>query len=153
MINLLSLDQLAHKARYEDNALALAILDKLDDEIGQAVERATERNDADYSYKVRDAINAVQFLLAAEWHKVETRQTDRIIYQIKHLHKDTSPYNNHIELFKYRGSDCWRLKVCGGEHGEQIKEIKFSAAGFKAAQNQAVQDIISLIGNGLELHV
>ncbi len=47
MINLLSLDQLAHKAHCEDNALALVILDKLDNEIAEAVERATERNDAD----------------------------------------------------------------------------------------------------------
>lgn len=153
MINLLSLNQLAHKAACDDNVLALAILDKLDEEVEEAVERATSTNDADYSYKIYDAVNAIQFLLAAEWYKVETRQTDRIIYQIKHLHEDTSPFNNHIELFKYKGGDCWRLKVCGGEHGEQIEEIKFSAAGFKAAQTQAVQDIISLIGNGLELNV
>lgn len=153
MLNLLSLSQLEHKASCDDNALALAILAQLDEAVETAVEKATSTDDADYSYKVWDAINAVQFLLAAEWHKVETSQTDRIIYQIKHLHEDTSPFNNHIELFKYKGGDCWRLKVCGGEHGEQIEEVKFSAAGFKAAQTQAVQDIISLIGKGLELNV
>lgn len=152
MIKLLSLDQLAHKASCDDNALALAILAQLDEAVETAVEKATSTNDADYSYKVWDAINAVQFLLAAEWYKVETRQTDRITYQIKHLQEDTNPFNNHIGLFKYKGGDCWRLKVCGGEHGEQIEEVKFSAAGFKAAQTQAVQDIISLIGNGLELN-
>lgn len=81
---------------------------------------------------------------------LELRKTDE---GWQYLSEGTSPYNNHIELFKYKGSDCWRLNVCGGEHGEQIEEVKFSAAGFKAAQTQAVQDIVSLIGNGLELNV
>lgn len=155
MLNILSLDQLAHKADCEDNLLALAILDKLEDEIQEAVEEATTENDADYSYKVYDAIDAVQFLLAAEWHKVEeTKQTkDVIIYRPQGLHEDTNPYNNHIELSKYKGSDVWRLKVCAGQYGEDVASLKFNAVGFKDAQKQAVQDIISLIGKGAELNV
>lgn len=74
MLNLLSLSQLEHKASCDDNALALAILAQLDEAVETAVEKATSTDDADYSYRVWDAINAVQFLLDAEWHKVETRQ-------------------------------------------------------------------------------
>ena len=59
MINLLSLSQLEHKARIEDNELALIILSKLEEEIKEAVEHATEKNDADYHYEIWDAVNAV----------------------------------------------------------------------------------------------
>ena len=156
MLPLLSLSQLEHKARTEDNTLALTIIEKIEQEVQEAVETALDGgNDADYSYKVYDAINAVQFLLAAEWSKVEeTKQTrDVIIYRPQGLHEDTSPYNNHIELSKYKGSDVWRLKVCAGQYGEDVASLKFNAAGFKDAQKQAVQDTISLIGKGTELNV
>ena len=155
MNNLLSLSQLEHKARIEDNELALIILDKLDNEVSEAVKQATEKNDADYHYEIRDAINTVQFLLDCQWYKVEeTKLTkDRIIYMIKGLHEDTSPYNNQVKLWKYKGSDVWRLEVNAGQYGEQQESIKFSAAGFKDAQKQAVQDILSMIKQGLELNV
>lgn len=154
MLHLLSLDQLAHKAACDDNVLALAILDKLDEEVEEAVERATSTNDADYSYKIYDAVNTIQFLLAAEWYKVEeTRHTkDQIVYMIQHLHEDTSPYNNHVKLWKYKGSDVWRLEVNAGQYGEQQESIKFNASGFKDAQRQAVSDVISMIKAGLELN-
>ena len=155
MINLLSIDQLAHKAHCEDNALAMAILDKLDAEVEEAVKQATEKNDADYHYEISDAINTVQFLLDCQWYKVEeTKQTrDQIVYMIQGLHEDTSPYNNQVKLWKYKGSDVWRLEVNAGQYGEQQESIKFNAAGFKDAQKQAVQDILSMIKKGLELNV
>ena len=155
MINLLSLSQLEHKARIEDNELALVILSKLEEEIEQAVEQATTKNDADYHYEIYDAVNAIECLINAEWYKVEeTKLTkDRIIYMIQGLHEDTSPHNNQVKLWKYKGSDVWRLEVNAGQYGEQQESIKFNAAGFKDAQNQAVQDILSMIKRGLELNV
>lgn len=154
MIHLLSLDQLAHKAACDDNVLALAILDKLDEEVEEAVERATSTNDADYSYEIYDAVNTIQFLLAADWYKVEeTRHTkDQIVYMIKHLHEDTSPYNNHVKLWKYKGSDVWRLEVNAGQYGEQQESAKFSAAGFKEAQQVATKQLILMIKKGLQLN-
>ena len=103
MINLLNLDQLAHKACCEDNKLALVILDKLDDAIEEAVEQVTTKNDADYHYEISDAVNAIECLIDAQWYKVgETKQTkDKIIYMIEGLHEDTNPYNNQIKLWKY----------------------------------------------------
>ena len=155
MLNLFSLSQLEHKAYCDDNTLALAILDKLDDEIAEAVELATEKNDADYHYEISDAVNTIECLIDADWYKVEeTKATkDRIIYMIQGLHEDTSPYNNQVKLWKYKGSDVWRLEVNAGQYGEQQESIKFNAAGFKDAQNQAVQDILSMIKRGLELNV
>lgn len=155
MNNLLSLSQLEHKARIEDNELALIILDKMEEEIEKAVELATEKNDADYHYEISDAINTVQFLLDCQWYKVEeTKLTkDQIIYMIEGLHEDTSPYNNQVKLWKYKGSDVWMLEVNAGQYGEQQESIKFNAAGFKDAQKQAVQDILSMIKRGLELNV
>ena len=155
MLNQFSLDQLAHKAHCEDNVLALAILDKLDNEVSEAVKQATEKNDADYHYEISDAINTVQFLLDCQWYKVEeTKLTkDQIVYMIQGLHEDTSPYNNQVKLWKYKGSDVWRLEVNAGQYGEQQESIKFNAAGFKDAQKQAVQDILSMIKRGLELNV
>ena len=155
MINLLSLSQLEHKARIEDNELALIILSKLEEEIEDAVEQATTKNDADYHYEIWDAVNAVECLINAQWYKVEeTKLTkDRIIYMIQGLHEDTSPHNNQVKLWKYKGSDVWRLEVNAGQYGEQQESIKFNAAGFKDAQKQAVQDILSMIKRGLELNV
>lgn len=155
MNNLLSLSQLEHKARIEDNELALIILSELEEEIEQAVKQATEKNDADYHYEIYDAINTVQLLLDCQWYKVEeTKLTkDRIIYMIEGLHEDTSPYNNQVKLWKYKGSDVWRLEVNAGQYGEQTEATKFNAAGFKDAQKQAVQDILSMIKRGLELNV
>lgn len=155
MINQLSLSQLEHKARIENNELALVILDKLDEEIQEAVELSTERNDADYSYEVFDAVQTIEFLIDCIWYKVEeTKETkDRIIYMCQGLHEDTSPYNNQIVLSKYKGSDVWRLKVDAGQYGEDTEETKFSAAGFKEAQQVATKQIIMMIKKGLELNV
>ena len=156
MIDLLSLDQLEHKAYCEDNKLALAILDKIEEEIENAVEQATTKNDADYSYDVFDAVQTVEWLVfEAQWYKVEeTKQTkDKIIYMIEGLHEDTSPYNNQVKLWKYKGSDGWRLEVNAGQYGEQTDAAKFIAAGFKEAQQLATKQIIKMIKKGLELNV
>jgi len=155
MLNQFSLYQLAHKADCEDNLLALAILDKLDDEIQEAVELATEKNDADYHYEIFDAVQAVEFLIDCIWYKVEeTKQTkNKIIYMIETLHEDTNPYNNQIVLSKYKGSDVWRLNVCAGQYGEDTREINFEAKGFKEAQQVATKQIIMMIKKGLELNV
>ena len=116
MINQLSLSQLEHKARIENNNLALIILEKMEEELEEAVENALTTNDADYSYKVFDAVQAVEFLIDCIWYKVEeTKETkDKIIYMCQGLHEDTSPYNNQIVLSKYKGSDVWRLEVNAG---------------------------------------
>ena len=155
MNNLLNLSQLQHKAICEENELALIILSKLDEEIEEAVKQATEKNDADYHYEIYDAINTVQFLLDCQWYKVEeTKLTkDQIIYMIEGLHEDTSPYNNQVKLWKYKGSDVWRLEVNAGQYGEQQESIKFNAAGFKEAQQVATKQIIMMIKKGLELNV
>ena len=155
MINLLSLSQLEHKARIEDNELALVILDKMEEEIESAVERATEKNDADYHYEIFDAVNAIECLIDAHWYKVEeTKQTkDQIVYMIQGLHEDTSPYNNHVKLWKYKGSDVWHIEVNAGQYGEQQESAKFSAVGFKEAQQVAAKQIIMMIKKGLELNV
>lgn len=155
MLNVLSLDQLAHKAYCEDNHIALAILDKLDDAIEKAVEQATTtKNDADYSYEISDAVNAIECLIDAQWYKVEeTKQTkDKIIYMIVGLHEDTSPYNNQIKLWKYKGSDVWRFEVNAGQYGEQQEITKFKATGFKEAQQCATKQAILMIKKGLELN-
>lgn len=155
MLNQFSLDQLAHKADCEDNLLALAILDKLDDEIQEAVELATEKNDADYHYEIFDAVNAVEFLIDCTWCKVEeTKLTkDRIIYMCQGLHEDTSPHNNQVKLWKYKGSDYWHLEVNAGQYGEQQDKDDFSAKGFKEAQEQATKKLVYWIKKGLELNV
>lgn len=155
MINLLSISQLEHKAVCEDNALALAIMAKLDECVEEAVEQATSKNDADYHYEISDAVGAIECLIDAHWYKVEeTKQTkDRIIYMIQGLHEDTSPYNNQVELWKYKGSDVWRLEVNAGQYGEQQESTKFSAAGFKEAQQVATKQIIMMIKKGLELNL
>ena len=156
MLNQFSLDQLAHKADCEDNLLALAILDKLDDEIQEAVELATEKNDADYHYEIFDAVQAVEWVVfEAEWYKVEeTKLTkDKIIYMIKGLHEDSSHYNNHAKLWKYKGSDCWTLEVNAGQYGEQQDKDKFAAKGFKEAQEQATKKLVYWIKKGLQLNI
>lgn len=155
MLNLLSLSQLEHKARIEDNELALIILDKMEEEIEEAVERATEKNDADYHYEIFDAVNAVECLINAEWYKVEeTKQTkDKIVYMVKGLHEDTSPHNNQVKLWKHKGSDCWRLEVNAGQYGEQQDKDKFAAKGFKEAQQTSVNQLILMIKKGLELNI
>ena len=155
MINQLSLSQLEHKARIENNNLALIILEKMEEELEEAVENALTTNDADYSYEVFDAVQAVEFLIDCIWYKVEeTKETkDKIIYMCNGLHEDTNPYNNQIVLSKYKGSDVWRLKVNAGQYGEDSEETKFSAAGFKEAQQVATKQIIMMIKKGLELNV
>ena len=156
MINLLSLDQLAHKAHCEDNALALAILAKLDECVEDAVEQATSKNDADYHYEIYDAVQTIEWLVfEAEWYKVEeTKQTkDKIIYMLKGLHEDTSPYNNQVKLWKHKGCDVWNLEVNAGQYGEDQDKIKFDAKGFKDAQERATQQIVAWIKKGLELNI
>lgn len=158
MINLLSLSQLEHKARIENNDLALIILEKMDEELEESVDEALQSlqgNDADYSYKVFDAVQAVEFLIDCIWYKVEeTKGTkDKIIYMAQCLHEDTSPYNNQIVLSKYKGSGVWRLKVNAGQYGENTEETKFEAKGFKEAQQVATKQIIMMIKKGLELNV
>jgi len=156
MLNQFSLDQLAHKADCEDNLLALAILDKLDDEIQEAVELATEKNDADYHYEIFDAVNAVEWLcFDSYWYKLEeTKQSkDKIVYMLHGLHEDTNCYNNQVKLWKYKGSDCWQLEVNAGQYGEQQDKDKFAAKGFKEAQEQATKKLVYWIKKGLELNV
>jgi len=155
MIDLLNLDQLAHRAYCEDNLLALAILDKLDDEIQEAVELATEKNDADYHYEIFDAVQSVEWLIfEAEWVK-ETmdQEKDKIVYMIKGFYSETSCYNNQVKLWKYKGSDCWTLEVNAGQYGEQQDKDKFAAKGFKEAQEQATKKLVYWIKKGLELNV
>lgn len=155
MINLLSLSQLEHKASIEDNELALAILNLLDEEVEDAVEEATSKNDADYSYEVFDAVQAVEWLcFEAEWYKVEeTKQTkDYIIYMLKGLHEDTSPYNNHVVLSKLKGCDKWTLKVNAGEYGEDQEVVTYLSKGFKDAQERAVKQLVAWIKKGMQLN-
>lgn len=147
---LLSLSQLEHAARTEDNALALELFNRIEDEISEAVPQATTVNDADYSYKVWDAVNAVQNIQNAEWHKVDEK--DRITYLIKGLHEDTSPYNNHVIIYKYKGSDVWRIEAKAGQYGEDEKSGKFSAKGFKEAQTQSAGILVDWIKQGFELN-
>lgn len=156
MLKLLSLSQLEYKASVECNELALAIIEKLDDEVSEAVEAATETNDADYSYTIFDAVQAVEFLVfGATWYKMdETKQTkDRIIYRIETLHEDTSPYNNDVTLWKYKGSESWTIEASAGQYGEQQDKDKFAAKGFKEAQELATKKLVYWIKKGLELNV
>lgn len=150
MINQLSLSQLEHKAYAEDNQVALAILSKLDEEVDEAVEQAATVNDADYSYTIFDAVKTVQELLEVEWIKEETKDT--ISYLIKGLHEDTSPYNNHLVITRYKSSENYTLTVNGGQYGEDIQVEKFLAKGFKEAQTTAIKLTINLIKRGLELN-
>jgi hypothetical protein len=156
MNHLLSLSQLEHKARIEDNELALVILDKMEEKIENAVEEATTKNDAEYSYEIYDAVQTVEWIVfEAEWYKVEeTKQTkDKIIYMLKGLHEDTSPHNNHVVLSKPKGSDKWILKVNAGQYGEDQEEVTFLSKGFKDAQERATQQIVAWIKKGLELNI
>jgi hypothetical protein len=155
MINLLSLSQLEHKAYNENNCVALAILSKLEEEIETSVSEATTKNDADYSYEVFDAVQTVEWLaFEAEWFKVEENKLtkDKIVYMLKGLHEDTSPYNNQVKLWKYKGTDTWNLETNGGQYGESIETDKFNAAGFKEAQQKAVKKVVYWIKKGFELN-
>jgi hypothetical protein len=159
MLNLLSLSQLDHKARTEDNLLALAILETLEDEVNNAVEQALDGlkpNDADYSYEIFDAVQAVEFLMYdATWYKLEeTKNTkDLIIYMIDGLHEDTGPYNNQVSLSKRKGSEQWVYEVQGGQYGENTVQGKFTAKGFKEAQELCTKAVIKAIRQGLELNI
>ncbi len=156
MLKLLSLSQLEHKASVECNELALAIIEKLDDEVSEAVEAATETNDADYSYTIFDAVQAIEFLVfGATWYKDdETKQTkDRITYRIETVHTDTSPYSNDIILWKYKGSEGWTLEASAGQYGEQQDKDNFTAKGFKEAQEQATKKLVYWIKKGLQLNI
>lgn len=150
--SLLSLSQLEHAARIQDNALALQVFDMLEEEIENAVEAAMEVNDADYSYKVWDAVNAVQEIQKAAWCKDLRGDSDKITYLIQGLHEDTSPHNNHVVIYKYKGSITWHLIAKGGELGEEVKEKLYKAAGFKAAQEKASEILIEWIKQGFELN-
>lgn len=153
MINQLSLSQLEHKALTDDNQLALAILSKLEDEIDDAVENATTTDDADYSYKIFDAVQACEFLIAADWMKDLFCDSKQIVYLINGLHEDTSPYNNHLAISRYKSSESWTLCVKGGQYGEDVKEQKFTAKGFKEAQEKAATLTIEMIRKGFELNI
>jgi hypothetical protein len=159
MLNLLSLSQLEHKARTEDNLLALAILEKLDEEIEESVEQALEDakpDDADYSYEVFDAVQAVEFLMyEAAWYKLEeTRNTkDLLIYMIQGLHEDTSPCNNSVKLSKFKGSEQWQWEAKAGQYGENVGRGNFAAKGFKEAQELCTKAVIKAIRQGLELNI
>ena len=155
MLKLLSLSQLEHKARNEDNALALAILECLEDEINEAVELATEKNDADYYYEVFNAVQAVEFLIDCTWYKLDdTKQTkDKIIYMIETISEETSPCNNQVQLWKYKGCDSWTVEVKAGQYGESLERAKFEAKGFKEAQGLAVKQVSQWIRKGTELNV
>lgn len=156
MNHLLSLSQLEHKARIEDNELALIILDKMEEEIEEAVEQATTKNDAEYSYEIFDAVQTVEWLVfEAEWYKTEeTKQTkDKIIYMLQGLHEDTSPYNNQVKLWKHKGCDVWHLEVNAGQYGEDQDHISFEAKGFKDAQERATKKLVYWIKKGLELNI
>lgn len=156
MINLLNLDQLAHKAYCEDNQVALAILDKMEEEIENAVEQATTKNDADYHYEIFDAVQTVEWLVfEAEWYKAEeTKETkEKIVYMLQGLHEDTSPYNNQVKLWKHKGCDVWNLEVNAGQYGEDQDHISFEAKGFKDAQERATKKLVYWIKKGLELNI
>jgi hypothetical protein len=155
MINQLSISQLEHKARIENNGLALIILEKMEEELEEAVENALTTNDADYSYDVFDAVQAVEFLIDCTWYKLDdTKQTkDKIIYMIETLHEDTSCYSNQVQLWKYKGCDSWTVEVKAGQYGESIERAKFEAKGFKEAQGLAVRQVIQWIRKGTELNV
>lgn len=157
MLNLLSLSQLEHKARIEDNSLALAILDKIEEEVENAVEEATTKNDADYSYEIFDAVQTVEWLcFEAEWYKEEeeTKETrEKIVYMLRGLHEDTSPYNNQVKLWKHKGCDIWNLEVNAGQYGEEQDHISFEAKGFKDAQERATKKLVYWVKKGLELNI
>lgn len=156
MNHLLNLSQLEHKALVEDNELALIILDKMEEEIEKAVEQATTKNDADYSYEIFDAVQTVEWLVfSAEWYKAEeTKQTkDKIIYMLEGLHEDTSPHNNHVVLCKKKGCGEWTLKVNAGQYGEDEEKITFPSKGFKEAQDRAIRQLVEWIKKGLELNL
>lgn len=72
---------------------------------------------------------------------------------LKGLHEDTSPHNNQVKLWKYKGSDVWRLEVNAGQYGEDQDKIKFDAKGFKDAQERATKQIVTWIKKGLELNI
>lgn len=155
MLNCYSLDQLIHKADCEDNELALAIADCLEDEIAKAVE-ALEPNDADYSYGIWNAVEVIKFLTdAPDWYKVEEKKhnKDKVEYKIVSIEGDTSPTNNNVYLWKYKGTDNWTVTINTGQYGETEDSKSFIAKGFKDAQNQAVGKIIDMIQNGAELNL
>lgn len=161
MLNLLSLSQLEHKARIEDNSLALAILEKLDDEVNEAVEDAVDSltpNDADYSYKIYDAVQAVEWALTrtlqgntSDWYR--TDDSNIVEYVTGSLHKDCNPYNNHVSLTRHKGSEQWLLTVNSGQYGECVDTQKIIARGFKEAQDKAGKEIARMIGRGVELNI
>ena len=155
MLSQLSISQLEHKAHIEDNILACVILDKLDDEIEAAKQEYIESitpNDADYSYKIWDAVVATEFLLSeCKWYKADNNE--RIEYIIEGLHEDTSPYNNHLTLYREKASEKWTVRVNAGQYGEDIKEQSFCANGFKKAQEAATRLVVRWISQGLELNV
>lgn len=136
--------------------MALAILNKLDAAVEEAVEQATTKNDADYSYEIFDAVQTVEWIVfEAEWYKAEeTKETkEKIVYMLQGLHEDTSPYNNQVKLWKHKGSDVWNLEVNAGQYGEDQNKIKLDAKGFKGAQERATKQIVAWIKKGLELNI
>lgn len=152
--SLYTLGQLEHMAYCEDNHLALAIYQKGQEEKEEAVEKALEpKCDSEYSYEISDAVNTIQYLLSCKWDKEENGCKDEIVYILPAIQEDTSPYQNNVKLWRYKGSNSWRLEVNHGEYGEEKMVLKIHARGFRDAQTQAVEDMISAIKGGMELNV
>lgn len=153
--SLLNLSQLEHASKVEDNILALAIIDQLDAEVEKAKEQILEEvngKDSDYTYKIWDAVVATEFILSdATWYR--SGNTDIVEYLIQGLHEDTSPHNNHLKIYRNKGSDSWTVVVNAGQYGEDVKEQKFMAEGFKKAQQAASRIVVKWISQGLELNV
>lgn len=151
----LSLSDLEREAYVTDNKLAVAIHDAYEKEMAKEIEKALAGNDADYSYRIFDAVYAVEFLMfSAEWEKQDILgMEDKIVYRVSGIHEDTNPYHNDIILFRSKVSDYWTIEAHGGEYGEDVKEESFYAKGYKDAQYKATKRLISMIKNGLELNL
>lgn len=153
--SLLSLSQLEHAANVENNILALAIIDQLDAEVESAREEVLDQingKDSDYSYRIWDAVVATEFILSeATWYR--SHNPEIVEYLIQGLHEDTSPHNNHLKIYRNKGSDNWTVVVNAGQYGEDVEEQKFMAEGFKKAQQAAARIVVKWISQGLELNV
>lgn len=152
--SLCNLDQLTHQADIEDNKLAQAICDKVEEAIEQAVEKATSVNDDEYSYTIHDAVETIEFLLhEAEWQRKETRQSDKVVYMIEGFRSEYHRNNNQLTLWRHTGGSVWYLEWCAGEYGEDEGKVKvYDGQGFKKAQEAAVKALIAIIRDGAEIN-
>lgn len=152
--NLYNLNQLAHQADIEDNKLAQAICNKVEEAIEQAVERATSVNDDEYSYTIHDAVETIEFLLyEAEWKRTETRQSDKVVYMVEGLQSEYHRNNNQLKLWRHTGGSVWYLEWNAGEYGEDDGKMKvYDGQGFKKAQEAAVKALVAIIRDGAEIN-